>query len=110
MISRSQSCRAGFGFDAFEGSCNYGVTDPASFRYAATCLEASPMKIALTLLISLFATGLLPPALCQGAISRTDETGIGLTVMSFTVRWDGLDEGKNAWMNRRPVAVASTFV
>lgn len=31
--------------------------------------------------------------------------GIALEVMSFNVRWDGLDEGKNAWVNRRPVAI-----
>ncbi len=28
-----------------------------------------------------------------------------LDVMSFNVRWDGLDEGRNAWINRRPVVI-----
>ena len=31
--------------------------------------------------------------------------GIELRVMSFNVRWDGLDKGKNAWAHRRPVAI-----
>lgn len=32
--------------------------------------------------------------------------GMKLRVMSFNVRWDGLDKGRNAWVNRRPVAIA----
>lgn len=30
---------------------------------------------------------------------------LALVVMSFNVRWDGLDQGTYAWTNRRPVAV-----
>lgn len=31
--------------------------------------------------------------------------GLQIDVMSFNVRWDGLDTGANAWVNRRPVAI-----
>ncbi|MCB1122704.1 MAG: endonuclease/exonuclease/phosphatase family protein [Verrucomicrobiae bacterium] len=32
-------------------------------------------------------------------------SGLVLDVMTYNVRWDGLDTGRNAWENRRPVVI-----
>ncbi|MDP6503158.1 MAG: hypothetical protein QF886_06060, partial [Planctomycetota bacterium] len=39
------------------------------------------------------------------AADSASANGLEVSVMSFNARWDGLDKGKNAWANPRPVAI-----
>ena len=53
---------------------------------------------AILLWLCLLVTSCCLPAVTQGS-------QLTLDVMSFNVRWDGLDTGRNAWQNRLPVVV-----
>jgi endonuclease/exonuclease/phosphatase family metal-dependent hydrolase len=48
---------------------------------------------------------LLVTAAITASCANASPEWIEVAVMTFNVRWDGLDDGKKAWPNRRPVAI-----
>jgi endonuclease/exonuclease/phosphatase family metal-dependent hydrolase len=40
---------------------------------------------------------------CVGSDGAAEPATLQITALSFNIRWDGFDDGRNSWVNRKPL-------